>query len=110
MTRPTWLNRAFPLTADGLLLATGGCAERIVATYLVIASCSASRPELANGRKLVTPGGFESCRPRRATDRLPRVAHVPLGVPAGPAVAPWFAAVYSKIVVWSAAAPSTPPT
>ena len=53
------------------------------------------------GRELRARGG--------PLDELPRVTQVPLGVPGGPATGPLLAMVYSKIVVWSAPAPSTPP-
>jgi len=58
---------------------------------------------------LVTPGDAVTWSPLRAADRLPRVTHVPLGVPVGPGTGPLLATDSSKIDVWSAPVSSKPP-
>src|SRR5262245_42451087 len=87
-TSPMVPNRIRPARAFTSSCARGARADRIVCTKALIASCRESRPLLAVVRRFVTPGGVFTCKPRRATDRLPRVSHVPLGVPGGPAVPP----------------------
>src|SRR5262245_31233668 len=110
MTRPSWPNSCRPRWAAGSVSGTGAWLVRtFLAIQTAIASWRASRPALLAGRKLVTPGGFDRPSPRRATDRLPRVTQSPLGVPAGPGVGPLVPTLYSKMVVWSAPVPSTPP-
>src|SRR5262249_61841611 len=99
-TRPTVLTSVCPAMALGSVAGTGGWLERTLrAIQVAIASWRSSRPLLATGRKLVTPGGLERPSPRRACDRLARVTQSPLGFPAGPGTVPFAKVEYSNTVV-----------
>src|SRR5262245_11091748 len=112
-TSPTVPNRVRPAIAPGSVGGTGARAERTLrAIQMEMESWRESRPLLLLGRKLVTPGGKFTPRPRRARDRLPRVTQAPLGVPGGPGVpggSGLLPTLYSRTVVWSAPVLSTPP-
>src|SRR5262245_34151813 len=108
-TAPTVPNSVRPSVTATLSVVVGAGADLMLATQVAIASWRGSRPALRTGRKLVTGGGVDRPRLRRALARLPRVTQVPLGVPAGPATAPLLAIVYSSTVVCTAPVLSMPP-